>query len=339
VDLPWVVVARKLLRSDEEIDSVAVVPRYPLRSNPGVVLVSPLHTPPRRRCINLVSETTTDASTAMSTDQRPSGVVDDPAKQSEDVTSALTQILGQLATINKRLEIQGELLARHDNILMSGDGSATPMGPHPTSTASANKTGETAGAGSGGGKGGLFGHNNPSPRDHNADLRNSFHRPKLAFPRYDGESDPLPWLNRCESFFRGTRTMSAEQVWMASLHMDGIAAEWYYALEREYGLLSWARFTEFVNLCFGPPIRSNPLGELKELHRTGTVEEYQRQFLTLLCRCEGLSPQHQMNLFTAGLGEPMSSDVEMQRPADLQAAMSLARAFERRAGAVAGVPS
>jgi hypothetical protein len=25
---------------------------------------------------------------------------------------------------------------------------------------------------------------------------------------------------------------------MASLHMDGIAAEWYYALEREYGLLS-----------------------------------------------------------------------------------------------------
>jgi hypothetical protein len=29
----------------------------------------------------------------------------------------------------------------------------------------------------------------------------------------------------------------------------------------------------------------------------------------------------------------------MQRPADLQAAMSLARAFERRAGAVAGVSS
>jgi hypothetical protein len=133
--------------------------------------------------------------------------------------------------------------------------------------------------------------------------------------------------------------MAAEQVWMASLHMDGIAAEWYYALEREYGLLSWARFTEFVNLRFGPPIRLNPLGELKELHRTSTVEEYQRQFLTLLCHCEGLSPQHQMNLFIAGLGEPMSSDVEMQRPADLQAAMSLTQAFERRAGAASAVSS
>jgi hypothetical protein len=51
MDLPSVVVARNLLRSDAEIDSVAAVPRYPLRSNPRVVLVSPLHTPPRRRCI------------------------------------------------------------------------------------------------------------------------------------------------------------------------------------------------------------------------------------------------------------------------------------------------
>jgi hypothetical protein len=41
-----------------------------------------------------------------------------------------------------------------------------------------------------------------------------------------------------------------------------------------------------------------------------------------------------MNLFTAGLGEPMTLDVEMQQPADLQFPMSLARAFERRANFV-----
>jgi hypothetical protein len=94
--------------------------------------------------------------------------------------------------------------------------------------------------------------------------------------------DPLSWLNRCESYFRGTRSMLTEQVWLASLHMDEAAAECYYALERDYGMLPWARFAEFVNLRFGPPIRSNLLGELKELHRTGTVEDYQRQFLQLL---------------------------------------------------------
>jgi hypothetical protein len=28
------------------------------------------------------------------------------------------------------------------------------------------------------------------------------HSHKLLFPTYDGSEDPLPWLNRCEQFFR-----------------------------------------------------------------------------------------------------------------------------------------
>jgi hypothetical protein len=36
-----------------------------------------------------------------------------------------------------------------------------------------------------------------------------------------------------------------------------------------------------------------------------------------------------MNLFTVSLAKSMTSDVETQRPMDLHAAMSLARAFER----------
>jgi hypothetical protein len=72
--------------------------------------------------------------------------------------------------------------------------------------------------------------------------------------------------------------MAVEQVWLASLHLDGATAEWYYSLEREYDMLPWTCFAEFVNLRFGPPIRFNPLGELKALQKTGTVEEYERQF-------------------------------------------------------------
>jgi hypothetical protein len=48
-----VVVARRLLGVDDECDSSPAVPRYPLRSNPGVVLVSPLHTPHRRHNIDI----------------------------------------------------------------------------------------------------------------------------------------------------------------------------------------------------------------------------------------------------------------------------------------------
>jgi hypothetical protein len=77
------------------------------------------------------------------------------------------------------------------------------------------------------------------------------------------------------------------------LHLDGMAAEWYYALEQDYGMVTWTCFTEFVNSStFTSTLQFDQTlsDELKELHHTRTVEEYQRKFLMLLCRCEGLSP-------------------------------------------------
>ena len=81
-----------------------------------------------------------------------------------------------------------------------------------------------------------------------------YRRPNVSFPNYDGESDPLTWLNKCATYFRGMRTPTEERVWMASLHLEGVAAEWFYALERDHGVISWAPFVEFTNLTFGPPI-------------------------------------------------------------------------------------
>ena len=43
----------------------------------------------------------------------------------------------------------------------------------------------------------------------------------------------------------------------------------------------------------------------------------------------------QMNFFTAGLGDPLMTDVEVQKPTDLQHAMSLARTYEARNAAMA----
>jgi hypothetical protein len=91
-------------------------------------------------------------------------------------------------------------------------------------------------------------------------------------------------------YFHGMGTVDDERVWMASLHLEGITTKWYYVLERDVSLITWPRFTEFVNMRFGLPLRTNGLADLKDLRRTGTVEEYQRQFLTLLCRCDDMMP-------------------------------------------------
>jgi hypothetical protein len=40
-------------------------------------------------------------------------------------------------------------------------------------------------------------------------------------------------------------------------------------------------------------------------------------------------PMQQVQMFTVGLGEPLLIDVKLAVPTDLQAAMRLARAYER----------
>lgn len=111
--------------------------------------------------------------------------------------------------------------------------------------------------------------------------------------------------------------------------MIGTAQLWYHRLERDTGTPSWRHFIELVNTRFGPPLRSNPLGELTALRKHGSVREFSDQFLALLCRTDPLTEQQQIQLFTAGLGQPLQTDVELQAPQSLESAMSLACAYER----------
>ena len=43
---------------------------------------------------------------------------------------------------------------------------------------------------------------------------------KMDFPKFDGKSDPLAFINRCESFHQ-QRITEEEKVWMASYNMEG----------------------------------------------------------------------------------------------------------------------
>ena len=107
---------------------------------------------------------------------------------------------------------------------------------------------------------------------------------KLDFPKFDGKFDPLAFLNRCESYFHQQCIVVEEQVWMASDNLEAGAQMWYLQVQQDEGTPSWRRFSELLNLRFGPPIRSNPLGELMAYKRIGSVSEYQDRFEALLPR-------------------------------------------------------
>lgn len=151
---------------------------------------------------------------------------------------------------------------------------------------------------------------------------------KLDFPRFDGKSDPLLFINRCESYFRQQRTMPEERVWMASYNMEDIAQFWFIQLQEDEGTPPWGRFKELLQLRFGPPLRSAPLFELSECRRTGTVEEYSNRFQALLPRAGRLDEDQRVQLYTGGLLPPLSHQVRVHAPSSRVAAMSLARQME-----------
>jgi hypothetical protein len=119
-------------------------------------------------------------------------------------------------------------------------------------------------------------------------------------------------------------------VWTASFYLKGAVQQWFYRFHKNQGVLTWPKFVEAINKRFGPPVRSNPLGELAHLRRMGSVDKFQDYFLKLLARCDNVTGPQQIAIFTAGLGEPMSIDVEMQKPETFEDAMALACTFERR---------
>ncbi|XP_020175540.1 uncharacterized protein [Aegilops tauschii subsp. strangulata] len=158
---------------------------------------------------------------------------------------------------------------------------------------------------------------------------------KIDFATYDGTVDLLNWLNQCEQFFRGQRTLASERTWLASYHLRGAAQTWYYALEQDEGSMPpWERFRELCLLRFGPPIRGSRLAELGRLPFTSTVQDFADHFQALACHASGVTAQQRADLFVGGLPDHIRVDVELRGPQDLQTAMYYARAFERRAAAV-----
>jgi hypothetical protein len=158
---------------------------------------------------------------------------------------------------------------------------------------------------------------------------------KLEFPTYDGTVDPLNWINQCEQFFRGQRTLASDQTWLASYHLTGAAQTWYFAIKQDEGMPTWARFKELCHLQFGTAVRGPRLAELECLQFTTTVQDYADRFNAVLCHARNLDPVQKAELFVGGLSDHIRVDVEMRAPQDLSTAVYLARAFELRAAAVA----
>jgi hypothetical protein len=123
---------------------------------------------------------------------------------------------------------------------------------------------------------------------------------KLEFPKFDGSSDPLPWLNRYKRYFHVCRTPEYQRVPFAAFCLLDDAQLWFHRMELNGGWLTWPQFVRMVNACFGPSLTDNPIGELTMLRRTSGVDECSKRFIALSCRDTTLSETQQIQLFITG---------------------------------------
>lgn len=140
---------------------------------------------------------------------------------------------------------------------------------------------------------------------------------KLSFPTFDGKTDPLGWLNKCEQFFRAQHTPAADRVWLASYHLSGTAQQWYIVMERDAGEPTWDDFKLLCHQRFGPPSGTNHLADLARLPFHSNVEAYLETFQARLAHAGHLEPRQQAQLFTGGLPAALRVNVELHEPQDL----------------------
>lgn len=78
----------------------------------------------------------------------------------------------------------------------------------------------------------------------------------MDFPRYDGKSDLLIFINRFKFYFHQQRIVEDEKVYMASYNLEEGAQMWYIQIQQDEGIPSWHRFTNLLKLCYCPLLRS-----------------------------------------------------------------------------------
>jgi hypothetical protein len=122
--------------------------------------------------------------------------------------------------------------------------------------------------------------------------------PKMPFPRFDGEH-PRIWRDKCYDYFRAFNISPALWLTTTTLHLEGNAAIWLQAYKQRHSLGTWPQFIVAVEAEFGSDDQRRSMKTLLALKQMGTVEEYQKEFQSLVYQVSMYNPHYDEQFFIA----------------------------------------
>nr|GEV58472.1 putative mitochondrial protein [Tanacetum cinerariifolium] len=149
---------------------------------------------------------------------------------------------------------------------------------------------------------------------------------KIEFPKF-GRDDVRGWLYKCEQFFKINHVLDPHKLQLALIHLYDTANLWHRQFVKLMGeSASWNYFKEAIMQRFGSPY-DDPMGDIKNLRHTGSIEEYQNAFDRLLSRID-LPKDQQVSCYIAGLQNDVEMAVTMFRPKTLAEVYHLSKVQE-----------
>ncbi|XP_071680601.1 uncharacterized protein [Lolium perenne] len=151
--------------------------------------------------------------------------------------------------------------------------------------------------------------------------------PPADFPRFDGEN-PMLWQKAAEKYFRLFAVDPSYRVEYATMHFSGNAALWLQSVEHKLASLTWDQWCELLSKHFDRGQYQLLYRQCFRLRQTGTVVAYIEKFDSLMHHMLAYKPDLDPTFFTTRFIEGLSSDIRrvvmIQRPEDLETAVSLA---------------
>ncbi|KAF5783699.1 putative nucleotidyltransferase, Ribonuclease H [Helianthus annuus] len=162
-----------------------------------------------------------------------------------------------------------------------------------------------------------------------AEGRNSkpFRIGKIEFPKFSGE-DVEGWVYRCEHFFAMDDTPPDSKLRCAAVHLEGDALQWHRAFMKTRNAtvaeVPWDEYVRSISARFSDALFEDPLEEMASLTQTGSLQELNTAFDSLLNKVT-LSETQAVSLYIKALKPEIRGPVKMFKPRTLHEAYSLAK--------------